>query len=106
MTPCDGHVYGETVESAVGVVINTPPSPPTFVTIFPHNPQVEDNLYVVASGAVDADGDPIKYHTRWFKNSIEMFAYRNKFMIPYTEVFEGDVFSVEVRAFDGFEESG
>ena len=105
VTPGDGYQYGSTVQSAPGVITNTPPTTPTFCEIVPHNPQITDNLYLVVYGSTDADGDPITYKVKWYKNDVEMVIYRDKFMVPYTEVDEDDVFTVSVTAYDGFEES-
>jgi len=90
-------------------MLNNPPTAPTRVEIVPHNPQVDDDLFVIVSGSTDVDGDRIVYHIKWYRtrngSTEELVAYRNRLSIPYTEVQEGDIFSVEARAFDGIEES-
>lgn len=109
VTPCDAFHCGSPVESTPGVIINNPPTAPTRVEIVPHNPQVEDDLFAVVGGSTDADGDSIVYHIWWYRvrSSVteELVAYRNRLTVPYTEVEEGDVFSIEARAFDGTDES-
>lgn len=109
VTPSNGFCYGTTGTSTTGVIVNNPPTPPTRVEIVPHNPQVDDDLFVVASGATDLDGDVVTYRVKWYRTrsgvTEELIAYRNRKMIPYIEVEEGDIFSVEVKAFDGMDES-
>jgi len=91
-------------------MINNPPSAPSRIEIVPHNPQVDDDLFAIVEGSVDLDGDRIIYHITWYRLrdgvTEELVAYRNKTTVPYTEVQEGDVFSIEARAFDGSDESG
>jgi len=109
VTPCDSYGCGDKVESLPGVMLNNPPTPPTRVEIIPHNPQTTDDLYAVVSGSTDIDGDTITYHIKWYRTrngtTTELLSYRNKTSISYTEVDEGDVFSIEAKAFDGESES-
>ena len=92
VSPSDGWQYGTTVESTPGVIIGID-STITSVEIVPHNPQITDNLFVVINGKVKRIIDR-RYNVRWFKNDIEMPAYRDTYYIPYTEVAVDDVFSV------------
>jgi len=95
VTPSDGYRYGDTVQSASGVVTAAEVTIPT-VEIVPHNPQVTDNLYVVIDGRVRSTITG-KYKVTWYRNDIVLPAYRNKYSVPYTEVSEGDIFSVSVE---------
>ena len=94
VTPSDGWQYSDTVESTPGVIIGID-SQITSVEIVPHNPQLTDSLFVVINGKV-RKGISNRYNVRWFKNNIEMAAYRDTYSIPYTEVDIDDVFSVSV----------
>lgn len=105
ITPCDGFHYGDTVISAPGVMINNPPSAPTYVEIIPHNPQLTDDLTGFFGGSIDPDGDRVAYRTYWYRNDIEMVGYRNRTVIPYTELSVGDRFKLVVIATDGTDDS-
>jgi len=103
ITPCDGYHYGDTVTSAPGVMINNPPSEPTYVEIIPHNPQLTDDLTAFFGGAVDPDGDKVVYHTYWYRNEVELVDYRDQTVIPYYELSVGDKFRLVVLASDGYD---
>jgi hypothetical protein len=86
-------------------MINSPPTAPTRAEIIPHNPQVDDDLFAIVSGSTDPDGDRVIYHIKWYRNGTELISYRDRVKVPYTELSEGDIFSMEAKAFDGIEES-
>jgi len=95
VTPSDGYHYGDTVRSSPGVIVSVEEAALS-VEIVPHNPQVTDNLYLSINGKVRPTSMS-RYDVKWYKNGSELVGYRNKYVVPYTEVFEGDVFSVVVE---------
>jgi hypothetical protein len=104
VTPCDGTQYGSTVVSAVGIMKNNPPPDVSWVEIIPHTPVAGvDDLKVFHEEVEDPDGDKVIYHYKWYKNGVELASYEDKTTIPYTEVSEGDVFTVEVTTTDNYE---
>lgn len=95
VTPSDGYRYGDTARSTPGIIIAVVAEVPT-VEIVPHNPQITDNLYVVLDGRVRLTISR-RYRVTWYKNGSIMPAYQDKYYVPYTEVSEGDVFTVEAE---------
>ena len=100
--PCDSLQYGDSAQSSVGTMLNNLPTDPTYVEIVPHNPQTNDDLLVVYGGATDPDGDKVLYNIRWYRDGVELVAYRDRVRIPYSELSTDNVFSVEVSTSDGY----
>jgi len=64
----DGTSYSAWVESTPVTILNSPPTPPTLVTVNPATPTTTDPLVANASGSTDADGDAIAYLYQWAKS--------------------------------------
>lgn len=85
---------------------NTPPTTPS-VQIVPAQPDEKDELYCYAQ-STDAEGDPITYIYKWYKNGVLFRTYttRSTYTVissAYTKV--GDKWKCKVRAYDGKEYS-
>ncbi len=66
VTPNDGEEDGETAQSRLVVVVNSPPEAPE-ISIDPANPTVDEHrlVCVLDSASTDADGDELSYRFVW-----------------------------------------
>ena len=83
---------------------NSPPGP-VAIGLSPVEPRTGDDLLVaVEEEAIDPDGgpDPVTLHYRWFENGDETPHTASE--IPAAITRRGDIWRVEVRAFDGLAE--
>ncbi len=100
ITPNDGKVDGNLLESAPLVISNAIPTMPV-VNVKPDSPKVTDDLYfIIESVSTDADNDNITYNYAWYKNGIlESQIKTNSVLAIYTS--EGDVWKCIVTPNDG-----
>ncbi len=61
-----------------------------------------DDAECVPSGWVDDEGDPERYHFRWFLNSTEDTGETTE-IYPYAKTIKGDQLQCEVTAYDEYE---
>jgi hypothetical protein len=93
-------------------VVNTRPADPTVIINDGSSTSVDTSpLNAIVSGyvmiedvPVDADGDPLSFQYRWYKNAV--LQSQTGPSISSSQLSEGDTWSVEVRASDGIDYSG
>ena len=89
------------VAAAEAVVVNTPPTTPAVrFTMAEGWPGVHLDVQVTTA-AVDADGDPIAYHHRFFRNEAPLKLNERSPSLDGRNVGAGDRIRVEVVAHDG-----
>jgi hypothetical protein len=81
-------LYSGYTESVEVTIDNTVPTVPTLVQVTPGSPETADNLTATASGATDADGDPVTYEYQWAE-SANGSAWGGWFTSPTLETYEG-----------------
>jgi len=74
-TADDGYGLGESVDSLVISVSNSPPTATGCVLASlgsdPNIPETGDDLQAAGSGFSDPDGDPEQYRFRWYRNGVQ-----------------------------------
>ena len=101
VTPWDGELAGTPVEASCAGR-NTPPGRPVAV-LDPATPTTLSGLTVkLVEPATDADGDPVTYRYRWSRDGSLVPAEGPT--MPPRSFHRGEVWRVEVVAFDGEEE--
>lgn len=104
VTPYNEFGDGLSLLSTVVEIENTPPSQPT-VTLIPSFPQPDDNLSCTAGTVTDADGDSVTYEYVWYENGI-VIAGETSSVLHSSFTTHGDVYTCEIRAYDGESYSG
>jgi hypothetical protein len=100
VTPHDGEEFGSSVQSSPYTIPNIPPLI-TKLTILPSSPSALNDLEVEFE-YIDEDEDKITaIDLRWFKDANRMQNLDNKSSISGDELKKGDVWTCEVRIFDG-----
>lgn len=98
---------GATASATIALQVyeaNTPPGAPV-VEILPADPVTGDALSVnIAVAASDDDGDPVSYNYQWYRDSALMSGYTSD-SVTAARTSKGETWMVEVRAFDGEDES-
>ncbi len=97
----DNNASGITLYITGPAVINTPPTRPT-VSINPVSPKTADDLICLASGSLDADGDPITYSYSWYKDAVVQSALTNN-VVGAINTAKGQVWKCVVTPSDGNE---
>lgn len=108
-TPTDNFgKSGVTVTSPPVQVLNTPPTRPT-IDLLPNDPQSNQGLYVdIINASSDLDGHPITYEYRWSLNGVAQAnptIWSTNSTLDVSRTQRGQLWRVEVRAFDGFDYS-
>ncbi len=94
-------LYATAVSTFVVDGVPTAPS----VSITPASPLTDDDLVVSINGpSVDPEGDPLTYSYAWSVNGAPSSASTSA-TVPDAETQRGDIWSVDVRASDGFADS-
>ncbi len=94
-------LYATAVSTFVVDGIPTAPG----VSITPANPLTDDDLVVsITRPAVDPEGDPLTYSYAWSLDGVPSSASTSS-TVADAETHRGDVWSVDVRANDGFADS-
>jgi len=103
VTPNDGETDGGSVRLAWHIK-NSPPGA-ALVRLTPARPTVRDALAaVIATAAVDTDGDALVYRYRWYRDGVAREEWPgDKSTLLAGEAKKGEHWRVEVRAFDGSE---
>jgi hypothetical protein len=103
VTPRDGFADGESVNSSVTTIENTPPSGGGAI-ITPGVPEpVEDLLCTVDVIPTDDDGDPITYVYAWFVDGVEEPGLVSP-AVPSSATANLETWTCEVTPSDGLEE--
>jgi hypothetical protein len=105
ITPFDGLNYGTTINSSVTVIKNTPPLLTNFkfITGLYNEFYLEDELLTISYDFNDKDLDLDKSSIIWFRNGIPVPELNNKKQIPNSYLKAGEVWTVTITTFDGFD---
>ncbi|MHA2327834.1 MAG: DUF2341 domain-containing protein, partial [Candidatus Hodarchaeales archaeon] len=99
VTPKDGELFGDPVNSTFITVQNTPPTISS-VTVSPGSPVTTQQL-MVSNTTTDTDGDPIiAYQVRWYNPTLNS-SYTNLIVIASDQTAKGETWWAEIRASDG-----
>ena len=98
VTPNDGTVDGEPMESDPIIISNSAPTQPT-VSISPNPAYTDNDLTCNASGSTDTDDDTLSYLYQWYKNDILQDGYISGTLLA-SQTEAGDVWKCEVVADD------
>ena len=89
---------GATCSSSLSVIINTPPSTPV-LSVSPNPANTTDTLLVTASGAQDAEGNPVSYTYDWTLNG---GSFSTSDTLSSSETTKGDIWLIEVTPADSW----
>jgi hypothetical protein len=105
VTPFDGEASGQPTRLTFHVR-NSPPTAPA-VTLSTNEPTVLDRVFVrVTTAARDKDGDALSYRYRWYRNGQLLADWPvTKAALEPQEMRKSEHWRVDVRAYDGTEES-
>jgi hypothetical protein len=99
VTPKDGELFGDPVNSTFITVQNTPPTISS-VVVSPASPVTTQQL-TVSNTTTDIDGDPITaYQVRWYNPTLNS-SYTDFTVIASDQTAKGETWWVELRAYDG-----
>ena len=104
VTPSDGEDAGATVASGPVVIVNTAPS---MLSVTPSSvaPDTSEDVGFTAQSE-DIDGDPVaSTETRWSLAGSRVDSLDDAITLPSFATRPGDVWTVEVRVFDGTDAS-
>ena len=99
VTPDDGTDDGDSMQSNVVVISNSPPTV-NLAQVTPSTPTTVTTLTATGSGWADADGDLASYNYLWFLNGIALPAETNSTLL-FIHHTRGDMVSVQITPFDG-----
>ncbi|MAR23365.1 MAG: hypothetical protein CMA49_06235 [Euryarchaeota archaeon] len=100
VTPGDGEDFGNTANSNIVTVFNAPPTI-TSTSISPPTPTPDDELTALVSDDNDNDGDVLTFEYRWLLDGALQSGLNNLSSLPSYATRLGDVWEVEIRAYDG-----
>jgi hypothetical protein len=108
LTPFDGELVGEPVQSNVVTILNSPPEPPTLeIDPEPVAELDEEIVCEVDDEATDVDGDvivvPDDYLVQWYMNGVLIPDLDNLWEVPAERTSLGENWTCEVSATDGSE---
>ena len=105
VTPSDGEDFGSTASSNIVTIFNAPPTLASS-SISPTSPTTDDALTASLGGANDNDGDTLSYAYRWLLDGALQDGLNDMVTLPSYVTRVGDVWEVEIRAYDGEDYSG
>jgi hypothetical protein len=82
--------------------VNQPPSMPA-VRISPENPTTQDDLFALATGSIDPEGQPLFYLYEWYRN--DSLVSNETDFLSHTSTAKGDEITCLVRSSDGHRQS-
>ena len=100
VTPSDGEDSGTIANSNIATIFNAPPILVSS-TLLPTNPTSEDDLSASRSGESDNDGDTLSFEYRWLLDGALQDGLNDMDVLPHYVTRVGDVWEVEIRAYDG-----
>ena len=100
VTPSDGQEFGTTEQSNTITVLNSPPTIGS-VSLTPANPTTDDDVAAAVIGQNDNDGDSLSFEYRWYLGGNLQDGLNDLTVLPSYATRSGDVWEVEVRAYDG-----
>ena len=100
VTPSDGEDFGTETQSNIVTVFNAPPTIASAV-LTPSTPTNDDDLSASVTGSNDNDGDALSYEYRWYLDGSLQHGLDNFTMVPSYTTRSGDIWEVEIRAYDG-----
>lgn len=72
------------------------------LTLVPLPTETSDNISIV-NVTTDAENNTItNYSTMWYKDGVEVVAFRNETSVNYTNTTQGDTWTASLRAYDGY----
>lgn len=105
VTPSDGEDFGSTATSNIVTIFNAPPTLASS-SVSPTSPTTDDALTASMGSANDNDGDAISYAYRWLLDGALQDGLNDMVTLPSYVTRVGDVWEVEIRAYDGEDYSG
>ncbi len=98
--------YGDLAQTSRAFAVNRPPSSIPSLILPPNPAYTSDDLNAIASGATDADGDPVQYRFNWYKNGVLQpnLSGIGRDTLAAANTARGQVWSVDVSAFDGIDD--